>query len=216
MKKLIHEEQVRQAAQETKRILVDDNTVLTPAARDLARDLGVTLNRDFAASDTAMIFQGIRQNFPFQKVVLASDHGGFYMKEELKTFLREKGFMITDLGPANANACDYPDYAFKAADAVACGQADCAIMLDSVGIGSAMAANRVAGVLAAKCNNSAEAASAREHNYANYLTLGSKMIGITLAREICLTFLKTPGGAERHQKRILKILNHENKRYERE
>ena len=87
------------------------------------------------------------------------------------------------------------------------GEADCGIMIDSVGIGSAMAANRVKGVLAAKCNNAFEARSAREHNYANVLTLGSKMIGIEIIKDIVSAFLNTKGGAERHQKRIKKILH---------
>lgn len=212
MKHLIREEQVKQAAQGNKQIFINNNTVLTPAARDLARELGVVLVHEDDDKKAATRLQGLVQKGPFHKLVIASDHGGFYMKEELKGFLRENGFMVIDLGPANANACDYSDFAIKAAEVVSAGEADCAIMLDSVGIGSAMAANRVRGVLAAKCNNTTEAASAREHNYANFLTLGSKILGITLARDICMTFLKTAGGAERHQKRILKILNYENKR----
>jgi ribose 5-phosphate isomerase B len=95
---------------------------------------------------------------------------------------------------------------------VAGGKADCGIIIDSVGVGSAIAANKVPGILAAKCNNSAEAKSAREHNYANVLTLGSKIIGITNAQDIVLSFLNTKGGEERHQKRIAKILNYENRR----
>ena len=80
-------------------------------------------------------------------------------------------------------------------------------MIGSVGIGSAMAANRVKGVLAAKCNNTFEARSAREHNYANLLTLGAKIIGSEMAKSIVKTFLETPGGAERHQRRVSKILD---------
>jgi len=85
-------------------------------------------------------------------------------------------------------------------------------MIDSVGIGSAMAANRVEGVLAAKCNNVTEAKSAREHNYANVLTLGSKIIGSTAAADIVLAFLETKDGAERHEKRVAQILDYERKR----
>lgn len=212
MKRLIREDQIKQAARGSKSIYLSANTVLTPAARDMAKELGVRLIDAGSTGSAPSDFQGMVQKWPFHKVAIASDHGGFYMKEELKDFLREKGFMISDLGPVNNQPCDYPDYAFKAAQAVAGGKADCAIMLDSVGIGSAMAANRVKGVLAAKCNNPTEAASAREHNFANYLTLGSKIIGITLAKDICDAFLSTPGGADRHQKRIIKILNYENKR----
>jgi len=210
LKKLIREEEVREAAKNKKSILIDDDTVLTPSARDTAKELGVVLeskkgNRHIPKK------QYIQEKWPFHKIALASDHGGFYMKEELKTFLRGKDFMLFDLGPANADACDYPDFAIKVAEMIAEGKADCGIMIDSVGIGSAMAANRVPGILAAKCNNVTEAKSAREHNYANLLTLGSKIIGSTAANEIVLAFLSTQGGAERHQQRIVKILNYESK-----
>jgi ribose 5-phosphate isomerase B len=207
LKKLIREEEIREAAKNKKSISINNDTVLTPSARDMAKDLGVVLD-DGKGQTANSKNQQIRQTWPFHKIALASDHGGFYMKEELKTFLRAKNFMLFDLGPANANACDYPDYAIKVAETVADGKADCGIMIDSVGIGSAMAANRVPGILAAKCNNVTEAKSAREHNYANVLTLGSKIIGATAANEIVLAFLNTKGGAERHQKRILKILNY--------
>lgn len=211
MKKLIREEEVREAAKNHKSILIDDDTVLTPSAKDIAKELGVTLQGRKGELAVSM-GQQFRQKWPFHKVAIASDHGGFYMKEELKTFLRGKDFMLFDLGPTNANACDYPDYAIKVAEMIAEGKADCGIMIDSVGIGSAMAANRVTGILAAKCNNVTEAKSAREHNFANLLTLGSKIIGSAAANEIVLAFLNTKGGAERHQKRILKILNYETRR----
>ena len=212
MKRLIREEEIRQAAKDKNNIPVDKQSVITPSARDLAKELGVTFLdiKDSASSPnyTAQVLN----NWPFQKIAIASDHGGFYLKEELKTFLRDKEFKVFDLGPANNNACDYPDYAIKVAQNVSERKADCGIMVDSVGIGSAMAANRVPGILAAKCNNSTEAKSAREHNYANVLTLGSMIIGSNLAKEIVMAFLSTKGGVERHQKRVAKILDFENKR----
>ncbi len=208
MKKLIGEEDVRQAARAGQALRVDADTVVTPAARDLAARLKVALTAESAEECSCRFEQRIFLNKPFHKIAIASDHGGFYLKEELKDYLRKKEFMVIDLGPANAKACDYPDYAFRVAEKISAGEVDAGIMIDSVGIGSAMAANRVGGVLAAKCNNVSEAKSAREHNYANMLTLGSKIIGSTVARDICDAFLNTKGGAERHQKRISKILNH--------
>ncbi len=208
MKKLIGEEDIRHAARKGQKLNVDTDTVITPAARDLAARLGVALEREGETGGRCRFEQRIFLNKPFHKIAIASDHGGYYLKEELKDFLRQHDFMVIDLGPAHAKPCDYPDFAFKVAEKISSGEADAGIMIDSVGIGSAMAANRVSGVLAAKCNNVTEAKSAREHNYANMLTLGSKIIGSTAAREICLTFLTTRGGAERHQKRISKILNH--------
>ncbi|MBD3224640.1 MAG: ribose 5-phosphate isomerase B [Caldithrix sp.] len=146
--------------------------------------------------------------FPVKRIVLASDHGGYYMKETLTKYLRDKQYTVRDLGPFSPQACDYPDYAFRVAEAVAAGEYERGIMIDSVGIGSAMAANRVTGILAAKCNNGFEARSAREHNNANVLTLGAKIIGIEVAKSIVQIFLDTPAGGERHQRRVHKILNY--------
>jgi len=212
VKKLIKEDEVRKAAKEGRKIVLDKNTILTPGARDLGKTLDIFTNPQ---ENTVYISPHLSQKvkrWPLTKIAMGADHGGFQMKEELKSYLRQKDFIITDLGATNSNASDYPDFAFKVAHMVAEGKADCGIIIDSVGIGSAIAANKVPGILAAKCNNSAEAKSAREHNYANILTLGSKIIGITNAQDIVLAFLSTKGGEERHQKRIAKILNFENRR----
>jgi len=212
VKRLIREEEVREAAKGQKKIFIDAETVITPAARDAAAQLGVVFDDGSSAYAPSPALTRVVQSTTVHKVAIASDHGGFYLKEELKTFLREKEFMVIDLGPMNANSCDYPDYAFKVAQMVSGAEADRGIIIDSVGIGSAMAANKVPGVLAAKCNNATEAASAREHNYANVLTLGAKIIGSTMARDIVLAFLKTKGGEERHQRRVAKILDYETKK----
>ncbi|MEJ2052778.1 MAG: ribose 5-phosphate isomerase B [Calditrichaceae bacterium] len=208
MKNIIVEADVRKAARDTNILLIGDRTVITPAARDLAKEKGVKFEKS-AQSDPGTLFleQGPNQS-PVKTIALASDHGGFAMKQELKTYIEKLGYQVHDLGPANDKACDYPDYAFKVAEMVSAGKTDRGIMIDSVGIGSAMAANRVKGVLAAKCNNAFEARSSREHNYANYLTFGAKIIGIEIAKEIVKVFLETHGGAIRHQKRIEKILEY--------
>ncbi|MCB0284390.1 MAG: RpiB/LacA/LacB family sugar-phosphate isomerase [Calditrichae bacterium] len=212
MKRLIREEEIREAAKKNINITVDDETVITPSARDLAKELSVVFVTGKEKYEHENYVSRVINKWPFNKVAIASDHGGFYLKEELKTFLRDKDYMVIDLGPANNKACDYPDFALKVATHVSEGKADCGIMVDSVGIGSAMVANRVPGILAAKCNNGTEAKSAREHNYANVLTLGSMIVGSTLAKDIVTAFLTTKGGAERHQKRVAKILEYENKR----
>jgi ribose 5-phosphate isomerase B len=212
VKKLIKEDDVKKAAKEGRKIVIDKNIVLTPGARDLGKTLDIfTDPKENAAYISPQLSQKVKR-WPLTKIAMGADHGGFHMKEELKSFLRDRDFIVTDLGATNSNASDYPDFAFKVAQTVAEGKADCGIIIDSVGIGSAIAANKVPGILAAKCNNSAEAKSAREHNYANILTLGSKIIGIINAQDIVLSFLQTKGGEERHQKRIAKIINYENKR----
>lgn len=204
MKKIIDTIQVRRAAKGTKTILTNADTIITPLAADEARALGVRFETDHSRPNPLPRLKDI---YPVKNIVIASDHGGFATKQMLIPYLKELGYQVRDLGPASDRACDYPEYAFKTAHAVAQGEADCGIMIDSVGIGSAMAANRVNGILAAKCNNQFEAASAREHNYANVLTLGGKLLGSEMIKSIVKTFLETPGGAERHRKRIQLILN---------
>jgi ribose 5-phosphate isomerase B len=208
MKKVIVEADVRKAARDTKYILIDDRTVITPAAADLAKEKGVIFEKARQTDAGSLLMEQGPNQAPVHSVALASDHGGFDMKKELIPYIEKLGYKVHDLGPANDQACDYPDYAFKVAEMVSTGKVDRGIMIDSVGIGSAMAANRVKGVLAAKCNNAFEARSSREHNYANYLTFGAKIIGIEIAKEIIKVFLETPGGALRHQRRIEKILNY--------
>lgn len=204
MKKIISAYQVKQAAKHKKIILSDAQTLITPEARDLAGQLGVLIQQQSPQPKSTLL----HDIYPVKVVAIASDHGGFELKTKLVAYLRELGYIAHDLGPANDRACDYPDYAFKIAEAVSEGKVDRGIMIDSVGIGSAMAGNKVQGVLAAKCNNTLEAKSAREHNYANVLTLGARVIGVEMAKAIVRAFLETPGGVERHRNRVQKILDY--------
>jgi len=211
MKKVVVEADVRKAARDTKYILIDDRTVITPAAADLAKEKGVVFEKVKQTDAESLLMEQGANLAPVRTIAIGSDHGGFAMKKELIPYIEMLGYKVHDLGPANDQACDYPDYAFKVAEMVSNGKVDRGIMIDSVGIGSAMAANRVKGILAAKCNNAFEARSSREHNYANYLTFGAKIIGSEIAKEIVKVFLETPGGALRHQKRIEKILEYPKK-----
>ena len=211
MKKVVVEADVRKAVRDTKYILINERTVITPSAADFAKEKGVVFEMDKQTDAGSLMMEQGENQSPVQTIAIASDHGGFAMKAELIPYIEKLGYKIHDLGPANDKACDYPEYAFKVAEMVSNGKVDRGIMIDSVGIGSAMAANRVKGVLAAKCNNAFEARSSREHNYANYLTFGAKMIGIEIAKDIVKVFLETPGGALRHQKRVEKILEYPQK-----
>jgi ribose 5-phosphate isomerase B len=127
------------------------------------------------------------------------------MKDAILAALREKGHAVQDLGTFGTDAVDYPDFAVAVARAVAEGRADLGIMIDGAGIGSCMAANKVAGVRAAMCHDVTTAANAREHNDANLLTLGGTLLGTRLALEIVGTFLSTPFGGGRHERRVAKI-----------
>jgi ribose 5-phosphate isomerase B len=138
-------------------------------------------------------------------VAIGADHGGYPLKQVLVKALTDKGFGVTDCGTASTDAVDYPDFAHVVARLVASGACAFGIVIDGAGIGSAMAANKVPGVRAANAHDTSMARNAREHNYANVLTLGARMIGEGLALEIVDTFLATPWGAERHGRRVAKI-----------
>jgi len=138
-------------------------------------------------------------------VAIGADHGGFALKAVLVKHLHDKGLGITDCGTNGPEAVDYPDFAHVVARLVASGACASGIVIDGAGIGSAMAANKVPGVRAANAHDTSMARNAREHNYANVLTLGARMIGEGLALEIVDTFLATSWGAERHGARVAKI-----------
>jgi len=139
------------------------------------------------------------------RVALGADHGGFETKEAIKGWLRELGHLSIDLGTHDTSAVDYPDFARAVAEAVASGQADFGVCVDGAGIGSAMAANKVPGARAAMCYDRKTAENAREHNFANVLSLGGPMLGLGACRQILTAFLTTPEGAARHARRVDKI-----------
>ncbi|HYO41711.1 MAG TPA: RpiB/LacA/LacB family sugar-phosphate isomerase [Candidatus Limnocylindrales bacterium] len=138
-------------------------------------------------------------------VAIGADHGGYGLKAVLIKHLRDKGFAVTDCGTNGPDAVDYPDFAHVVARLVSTGACATGIAIDGAGIGSAMTANKVPGVRAANAHDTSMARNAREHNYANVLTLGARMIGEGMALEITDTFLATAWGAERHGRRVAKI-----------
>lgn len=145
-------------------------------------------------------------NFSTARVVaLGADHGGFALKEVLRGYLRELGYSITDCGTHSSDPVDYPDIALEVAKMVAEGQAWRGIIVDGAGIGSAIAANKIPGIRASLCYDVSTARNAREHNDANILTLGGRLIGEELAKQIVKTFLETEFGGGRHSRRVEKI-----------
>ena len=139
------------------------------------------------------------------RIALAADHGGFELKERLKEHLKAAGHDVADLGTSGKDPVDYPVFARAAALRVALGEADFGIVVDGAGIGSAMAANKVPGVLAATCNTEALAKNAREHNDARLLALGAGHVDEATAKRIVDVFLSTACTAERHLKRVAMI-----------
>ena len=141
------------------------------------------------------------------KVAIGCDHGGYDLKEVIKKYLKEDlNIQFEDFGTFNTVRCDYPDYAFLVSHAVSTNKCDFGIMIDGAGIGSAMMANKVPGVLAACANEIYTAENSRHHNGANVLTLGSMVIGPGVAKEIVKTFLTTTFEGERNSQRIKSIL----------
>jgi ribose 5-phosphate isomerase B len=146
------------------------------------------------------------QSETHDNIAIGADHGGYLMKQDLVTFLSELGYHANDCGAHSADPVDYPDIAYAVAKMVSDGAADRGIIIDGAGIGSAMVANKVPGVRAALCYDLSTARNAREHNDANILTLGARLIGPGLARDIVKTFLETDCTEERHKKRVAKIM----------
>lgn len=136
---------------------------------------------------------------------IGSDHGGFALKADVAAWLHELGWEPLDFGTHDENSCDYPDYAQAVARAVASGRAQVGVMIDGAGIGSAMAANKIEGCLAANCWDERTARNAREHNHANVLTLGAGGLSRAQAHDVLRAFLSTPFGGDRHARRVAKI-----------
>ncbi|MBS28391.1 MAG: ribose 5-phosphate isomerase B [Alphaproteobacteria bacterium] len=141
-----------------------------------------------------------------ETVALAADHAGFALKEELKAQLDERGITVLDLGTDSDASVDYPDFGRAVGEAVAAGKAGRGIVVCGTGIGISIAANRVAGVRAALCLDATSARLAREHNDANVLALGARLLGPEVVRDCVSAFLDTPfPGGERHERRIGKL-----------
>ncbi|MFL6207431.1 MAG: ribose 5-phosphate isomerase B [Pyrinomonadaceae bacterium] len=177
------------------RLRIAEGARLTPLAADIVRERRIELVRRAPR-------RGARQT---KLVAVGADHGGYPMKEELKTFLVELGHRVRDFGTNSTDAVDYPDFAHAVARAVADGEADVGIVIDGAGVGSAMTANKVPGVRAAACYSVKVAVNSREHNDANVLTLGSATINAGEMREIVRAWLGTEISEERHKRRVAKI-----------
>ena len=140
------------------------------------------------------------------KISVASDHGGFDLKEKVREHLTKRGFEVKDFGTFDKSSCDYPDFGRPAAQAVADGECTLGVLICTTGIGMSMVANKIKGVRAALCGNSTMASLTRLHNDANVLVLGAGIVGENLAMDIVDTFTDTPfSGDERHARRIGKI-----------
>ncbi len=138
-------------------------------------------------------------------IALGSDHGGFALKQEIVEYLKQKGLAFKDLGTCDCTSVDYPDYGLAVAEAVKSGECDRGIIVCGTGLGISMAANKVPGIRAAVCTDTYMARMSREHNDANVLALGERVIGVGLALEIIDVWLNTEFLGGRHKTRVDKI-----------
>jgi ribose 5-phosphate isomerase B len=195
---------------------VPPGTVITPLARDVARERRIELVVEQAGGPLAeKALQSLprsqdrlRTGLPAQDrvVALGADHGGYGMKDDLKGYVSELGYQVVDCGTHGTSSVDYPDFAYAVARLVSEGRAWRGIIIDGAGIGSCMAANKVPGARAALCYDHATALNSREHNDANVLTLGAMLLGPSLARQIVKVWLETDFGGGRHARRVDKIM----------
>jgi ribose 5-phosphate isomerase B len=193
-KSLITEDDLRGLG-EGARLRVSEGVKFTPLASDIVSSKNIKL----------VLKEERKASLKVGSVAIGCDHGGFEIKQKIAAYLSGLGLKVRDFGTDSKIAVDYPDFAHAVGQAVARGQADVGIVIDGAGIGSAMAANKVPGVLAAACYNAALAKNAREHNGANVLTLGSGQNGFEEVREIVQAFITHEISEPRHKKRVGKI-----------
>jgi len=208
--KVIDEYQVRMAYKQGERMIkVAEDTLVTPSAEDAAKSLGVVLHRQKKVVHGRLITPSNNNDSGTKLIALGSDHGGFSLKEKLKPYIAELGYEIRDFGCFSESSVDYPDYARAVAESVSKGETFRGIMIDGAGIGSCMVANKVPRIRAAMCYDLKSAINSREHNDANVLTLGGRMLDLGTAKVIVKTWLETPFGGDRHQRRLDKIITTE-------
>jgi ribose 5-phosphate isomerase B len=183
---------------------VPTGSIVTASARETAADRGVRIV-EVAEEQLSALAP------PDRTIAIGADHGGFRLKEALKPILAGLGLQIRDVGVTEEKPADYPDIALKVAELVADRTAARGVIIDGAGIGSSIAANKVPGVRAALCYDKASARNSREHNDSNVLTLGARLLTETQAEDVLRTWLGTPFGGGRHQARVQKIIDIEQK-----
>ena len=145
------------------------------------------------------------------KISMGCDHGGFDLKEDIKVFLTEQGHEVEDFGCYGKESCDYPEFAEAAARAVAEGKCERGIVICTTGIGISISANKVKGVRCALCAEPWSAEMTRRHNDSNMLAMGAGVVGPQLARQIVSAFLGNDFEGGRHQRRVDKMMEIENR-----
>ena len=182
---------------------------ITPLAADTLTERRIRIVHEGSA---ALDGGSLAPRADIRSVAVASDHTGVLLRRALVAFLRSRAVTVQDLGTDGSDPVDYPDVAASVAFAVARGDVDAGIVIDGAGIGSAIAANKVAGIRAAMCTTETLARYARAHNGANVLTLGATLVSPDEARAIVSTWLTTPMQEPRYIRRLAKIKDLEERR----
>ena len=179
---------------------VPQGSIVTPSAYETAAARGVRIV-EMPEDQLSAVAP------PEKTIAIGADHGGFRLKEILKPVIESLGLTLRDVGVYEEKPADYPDIALKAAELVANGTAARAVIIDGAGIGSCIVANKVPGVRAALCYDRASARNSREHNDSNVLTLGARLLTETQAEDVLRTWLATAFSGGRHQARVQKIID---------
>ncbi|MFQ5769224.1 MAG: ribose 5-phosphate isomerase B [bacterium] len=207
MKKLIKERDVIDAWQHRKsEINVAPNAIITPAAADAAKVRSINIVRKNAIEKDFSNFNSNTQRQNMAKIIIGSDHGGYELKEVLKKYLMDADVEVEDVGTHSTESVDYPDFAHSVALKVAESNGVRGVIIDGAGVGSAITANKVPGIRAATCQDVYTTRNSRAHNNANILTLGSRVLGVDVAKEILKVWLETNFEGGRHQRRVDKII----------
>lgn len=208
-RKLITEQDILNIILKGKRKLeISGNELITPAAKDKINEAGIKVIKN---TNPSGISKSIGPFYKFKNVAIGSDHTGFSTKKNIIGYLNKLNYNITDAGTNDENSCDYPDFALKVAQMVKSGEVDFGIIFDATGIPSAITANKLSGIRAATCYNEFSAKSAREHNNANIIVMGAKTLGEETIKSILNVWLNTEFLGDRHQRRLDKITDIENK-----
>lgn len=211
MRKLFTEADIVDLIKKGTRILyASANSIFTPAALDKLRTAKITVEEK-----ELDLLKNASNNPPprrtIKKIALGCDHTGLEAKRMLISYLKKKKIEIVDVGTYSTESCDYPDFALAVAKQVIESKVDFGIALDATGIPSAITVNKLPGIRGATCYNEFSAKSAREHNNANVLVMGAKTLGDETLKSILDTWMKTDFAGGRHQKRLDKITNIEEK-----
>jgi ribose 5-phosphate isomerase B len=174
---------------------------ITPLAADTLRERRIVVLSAVAEAS----LDGLAPVADIKTLAIGSDHSGVALKAKLREYLRQRGLSVLDVGTEGSDPVDYPDIAAQVARLVSRKEVDAGIVIDGAGIGSAIAANKVAGARAAMCTDKTLARYSREHNGANVLALGASLVSVDDAKAIVDTWLGTPMGEARYIRRLAKI-----------